>query len=200
MERPTMPLAAMPETHWREADRVAFAKVWADEVAQVPEFTTSEIHIVTGLLLPIWNRFPKDSTRVYRLQTDAGERLVGRKVSPEWVAATLDAEPASLSPDAAFEALADGRAVIELTGGLQLRRVRVMGEHRIELTGFTEPMRERLRAWGLFSEIIAWKLRFFVPITSGAASGDAQSETGEAILARLFERYPLVRVCARAAD
>ena len=39
MERPSMPLAAMPETHWREADRDAFAKAWADEVAQVPEFT-----------------------------------------------------------------------------------------------------------------------------------------------------------------
>ena len=196
MERPSMPLASMPETHWREADRDAFARAWADEVAQVPEFTTSEIHIVTGLLLPIWNRFPNDSTRVYRLQTDAGERLVGRKVSPEWVAATLDAEPASLSPDAAFAALAEGRAIIELTGGLQLRRVRVMGEHRIELTGFTEPMRERLRAYGLFSEIIAWKLRFFVPIAPAEAGG----ETGEAILARLIERYPLVRVCARAAD
>jgi hypothetical protein len=196
MERPTMPLAAMPETHWREADRDSFAKAWAAEVAQVPEFTTSEIHIVTGLLLPIWNRFPNDSTRVYRLQTDGGERLVGRKVSPEWVAATLEAEPASLSPDAAFAALAKGRAVIELTGGLHLRRVRVMGEHRIELIGFTEPMRERLRAWGLFSEIIAWKLRFFVPI----ASGDAGPETGEATLARLIERYPLVRICARAAE
>ena len=199
MERPSMPLASMPETHWREADRDAFAKAWADEVVQVPEFTTSEIHIVTGLLLPIWNRFPKDSTRVYRLQTDAGERLVGRKVSPEWVAATLDAEPASLSPDAAFAALAEGRAVIELTGGLQLRRVRVMSEHRIELTGFSEPMRERLRAYGLFSEIIAWKLRFFVPITA-AAPAEAGGDTGEAILARLIERYPLVRVCASAAD
>ena len=112
------------------------------------------------------------------------------------MAATLDAEPASLSPDAAFAALAEGRAMIELTGGLQLRRVRVMGEHRIELTGFTEPMRERLRACGLFSEIIAWKLRFFVPIAARRRAG----ETGEAILARLIERYPLVRVCARAAD
>ena len=200
MERPSMPLAAMPETHWREADRDVFAAAWADEVAQVPEFTTSEIHIVTGLLLPIWNRFPNDSTRVYRLQTDAGERFVGRKVSPEWVAATLDAEPASLSPDAAFAALVEGRAVIELAGGMQLRRVRVMGAHRVELTGFTEEMRERLRADGLFSEIIAWKLRFFVPSASGAAPAETGGETGEAILARLMERYPLVRISPRAAD
>jgi predicted RNA methylase len=196
MERPTLPLAAMPETQWREADRDSFAKAWATEVAQVPDFTTSEIHIVTGLLLPIWNRFPHDSTRVYRLQTDAGERLVGRKVSPEWVAATLHTEPASLSPDAAFAALVEGRSIIELTGGLQLRRVRVMGAPRIELTGFTEAMRDRLRAFGLFSEIIAWTLRFFVPIAADGAGG----ETGEAILARLFERYPLVRIALRTAD
>jgi predicted RNA methylase len=196
MERPSMPLAALPETHWREADRDSFAKAWADEVAQVSAFTTSEFHIVTGLLLPIWNRFPNDSTRVYRLQTDAGERLVGRKVSPEWVAVALDAEPISLSPDAALATLTEGRAIIELTGGLQLRRVRVMGEQRIELTGFTEPMRDRLRAYGLFSEIIAWKLRFFAPILSG----DAESGTSQAILTRLIERYPLVRVIARAAE
>ena len=50
--------------------------------------------------------------------------------------------------------------------------------------------------YGLFSEIIAWKLRFFVP----SASAEAGGETGEAILARLIDRYPFVRICARAAD
>lgn len=56
--------------------------------------------------------------------------------------------------------------------------------------------RERLCAYGLFSEISAWKLRFFVPIASAEAGG----ETGEAILARLIDRYPLVRVADRSAD
>ena len=76
----------MPQTHWQEADRDAFARAWEAEVAEVPEFTDSKIHIVTGLLLPIWKRLPNESTRVYRLQTDAGERIIGRKVSPAWVA------------------------------------------------------------------------------------------------------------------
>jgi hypothetical protein len=50
-------------------------------------------------------------------------------------------------------------------------------------------MRERLRAYGLFTEIISWKLRFFVPI--GA--------TGVAILARVLETYPASRLSEREA-
>ena len=65
----------------------------------MPEFTDSEIHIVAGLLLPIWKRLPNESTRVYRLQTDAGERIIGRKVSPAWVASTLLGErPGAQTP------------------------------------------------------------------------------------------------------
>ena len=72
-------------------------------------------------------------------------------------------ERRSLSPDAAFAALIDGKTILDLAEGLQVRRVRVMGANRIELTGFTDTMRDRLRAYGLFGEIISWKLRFFVP-------------------------------------
>ncbi len=78
MERPTVPLAMMPQTQWREADGESFARAWEAELAQVPEFTDSEIHIVAGLLLPIWKRLRNESSRVYWLQTDAGERIIGR--------------------------------------------------------------------------------------------------------------------------
>jgi hypothetical protein len=84
--------------------------------------------------------------------------------------------------------LLDGKVIVDLTETLQLRRVRVMGADRIELTGFTEAMRDRLRAYGLFSEIISWKLRFFVPVDT----------TGSAVLARVLERYPVVRIADRA--
>jgi len=66
----------MDESHWQGAEREAFAAAWAREVAEVPEFADSTIHIVAGLLLPIWKRLPNESTRVYRLQTDAGERVI----------------------------------------------------------------------------------------------------------------------------
>jgi predicted RNA methylase len=184
MERPAMPLTMMPQTHWREADRDSFGRAWAAEVAEVPEYTDSEIHIVAGLLLPIWKRLPNESARVYRLQTDTGERIIGRKVSPAWAANALETGTSNLPPDDAFAALMDGKTILDLAESLQLRRVRVMGANRIELTGFTEPMRDRLRAYGLFSEIISWKLRFFVPVDA----------TGAAILARVLERYPIARI------
>jgi predicted RNA methylase len=189
MEQPALPLAMMPQTQWREADREIFASAWQAEIAQIPEFTDSEIHIVAGLLLPIWKRLPNESSRVYRLQTDAGERIIGRRVSPAWVATALDADSPTLSADNAFTALMDGKTILDLSEGLQLRRVRIMGANRIELTGFTDEMRDRLRAYGLFHEIISWKLRMFVPTdTSGAA-----------ILAKVLERFPLERIADRAA-
>lgn len=188
MEHHTIPLAMMPQTHWREVDRGTFARAWEVEIAEVPEFTDSEIHIVAGLLLPIWKRLPNESTRVYRLQTDTGERIIGRKVSPAWVATATETGTSSLAPDAAFTALLDGKTIVDLTEALQLRRVRVMGANRVELTGFTDTMRDRLRAYGLFGEIISWKLRFFVPVDA----------TGPAILAKVLERYPVVRIANRA--
>jgi hypothetical protein len=85
--------------------------------------------------------------------------------------------------------LMDGGAVIDLAEGLQLRRVRVMGANRIELSGFTDTMRDRLCAYGLFHEIISWKLRMFAPTDA----------SGVAIMAKVLERYPIERVVNREA-
>ncbi|MFG1423100.1 strawberry notch family protein [Xanthobacter sp. VTT E-85238] len=146
MEAHNIPIRMMNETHWVEADQSGFTELWNAELAEVPEFADSTIHIVSGLLLPIWKRLPNESTRVYRLQTDDGERIVGRRVSPAWVAGALATGTSALTPDDAFMALIDGKTILDLAEGLQLRRVRVMGANRIELSGFTDAMRDRLRA------------------------------------------------------
>jgi hypothetical protein len=64
-----------------------------------------------------------------------------------------------------------------------------MGAHRIELLGFSEAMRNRLSVYGLFHEIISWKLRMFVPTDA----------TGPSIIAKLMERYPVERIGEREA-
>ena len=189
MECPAMPLDDLTHSHWREADRAQFEQAWETEIAQVPTFADSTLHVVTGLLLPIWKRLPNDSMRVYRLQTDDGERIIGRLVSPAWVADAVETGAPTLAPADAFAAVLSGRTVLQLQDGLELRRAKVMGEFRIELSGFSYGMVERLKAIGLISEIISWKLRLFVP--TGTA--------GPAILAKLMERHPLVRVADKTA-
>ncbi|WP_315792168.1 MULTISPECIES: strawberry notch-like NTP hydrolase domain-containing protein [unclassified Bradyrhizobium] len=186
MGRQTLPLAKLAELDWVEADREQFKAGWSAELASIPEFTTSTIYLVTGLLLPIWKRLPQESTRVYRLQTNAGERIIGRKVPLSWVTAMSAERPALAAEDASAALLRDGY-VLDLAEGLQLRRARVMGANRIELLGFTEGLRDCLRAYGLFSEIISWKLRMFVPTDVG----------GAAILAKVLERFPITQVRGR---
>ncbi|WP_437441252.1 strawberry notch-like NTP hydrolase domain-containing protein [Sphingomonas morindae] len=189
METYALPITALAESHWREVDRAAFAAAWKAELAEVPAFAEYTLHIVAGLLLPVWKRLPNESTRVYRLQTDDGERIIGRRVSPAWAATAAATGAPTLTPDQAFAALIDGRTILDLTEELQLRRVRVMSTNRIELTGFTEAMRDRLRAYGLFTEIISWKLRFFVPVDA----------SGPTVLARLLDTYAIARVAEREA-
>ena len=188
-ERKNMAEAALAGTHWKEALEEAFAKAWNAEVAALPEFVESRFHIVTGLLLPIWRRLPQDGCRVYRLQTDDGERVIGRRVSPQWVADALGGDAPTVPAGDAFASVFQNGATLQLDSDMTVRRSLVMGVNRIELTGFTDGMVERLKADGLTSEIIAWRLRLFVPVGAN----------GPAILDLLLDRHPLRRVIDRAA-
>jgi hypothetical protein len=95
----------------------------------------------------------------------------------------------TLALEDAWTGLVEGRIGLQLADGLILRRSRVMSDYRVELIGFTDAMIPRLKALGLISEIISWKLRLFIP-TGGQ---------GSAILASLFDRHTLVGVTDRTA-
>ncbi|QTG17005.1 methylase (plasmid) [Agrobacterium tumefaciens] len=184
-------LRQLDETNWEEVDEQGFSAAWSSEVADLPEFSVSTMHVVSGLLLPIWKLLPQDYCRVYRLETDEGERIVGRVISSEGLSRLyrnfgLD-QTEVVSAAQVWQSLLGGSAVVALAGNMTLRRVRVMNDYRIELAGFTDGMRDRLRSIGLFSEMIAWKVRFFIP-----ASND-----GQGVLSRLIERHRVVDVVGR---
>jgi len=186
MERRAMPLDALAGSHWEGVDEATFSAAWQAEIDGLPEFVESTFHVVTGLLLPIWRRLPDDGCRVYRLQAD-GERVIGRLVSPAWVADALGTQAPAVAPAVAWSSVLAKGAVLQLADGLAVRRSSVMHVGRVELTGFTDGMVDRLKAMGLVSEIISWRLRLFVPT----------SEQGEEILSLLLERHPLARVVDR---
>ena len=189
-ESKNMAEAAFLASHWEEVDKATFADAWSMEIAALPDFVESTFHVVTGLLLPIWRRLPDDGCRVYRLQTDDGERVIGRLVSPAWVADALGAEAPAVSADDAWAAVFDRGASLQLADGLSVRRSLVMGVHRVELAGFTEGMVDRLKATGLISEIVSWRLRLFVP--TGA--------NGPTILGGVLDRHPVTRMVESASS
>jgi hypothetical protein len=201
--RETLAHAGLTASRWQPcADPDAFARAWEGEIADLPPFTERDLTIVTGLLLPVWDRLDSEahgSHRVYRLRTDAGEALLGRLV-PEGgldrlyaafgLAVGDDRATPSLAPDAVYAALRAG-AALQLTGGYAVKRVTLAGGHRLELTGFSERALPGLKALGLTSEIVAWRLRLFVPL---------EPMRGPAVLAALLERHPLLRVTGARAD
>ncbi|MEZ5874820.1 MAG: hypothetical protein R3D30_08285 [Hyphomicrobiales bacterium] len=81
------------------------------------------------------------------------------------------------------------KAILHLADGLQVRRSLVMGLPRVELIGCTDGMVGRLKAMGLTSEIISWKLRLFLPM----------SAQGPGILGAVLARHPLTRIIDRVA-
>src|SRR3546814_6551921 len=103
-------------------------------VRSLPTHETSTLHMVSGLLLPIWRLLPDESTRVYRLQSDDGERVIGRRVSPAWAASVAnDDGPVRLSGEEALSMLLSGDAVLHLAQDQKLQRVPSMPDWRIVL-------------------------------------------------------------------
>ena len=153
---------------WSKIDRGEAKKLWEAETAKAPEFLTESLHLVTGAILPIWDRL-QGNPRVVRLQTDAGERFIGRVVPSGVLAATLknlgaEAEAPKVTPEGLFKTLMDGGRA-RLTNGWTLKRSRVANENRIELVGpatFSEGT--EVKQDGVFTERIEYKVRYFVPI------------------------------------
>lgn len=154
-------------SEWKEVSDAAFSAAWTKEVDRIPEFSTDKITLVSGLLLPIWDRLPQDNMRVYRCQAENGEKVIGRLVTQDQLGGVyrslgLDCD-VELSADETLSVVMVRGGTVELAQGLSLRRSRVMDANRLEFVGFVPSDLQRFKAIGCFTEIIQWKTRLFVP-------------------------------------
>ncbi|MBK8209125.1 MAG: strawberry notch family protein [Rhodospirillales bacterium] len=163
----TMTIDEFERSHWRlEAAERGWHAVWAADAERLPATTEDELVLVTGLLLPIWTRLPDERMLVYRLQTDDGERMLGRQIRPDQLAPLLHAcgiDQVPADPEIVWSAIMLQGSVVGLAGGRQLRRATVAGAHRCEIVDAGPLHLDQLKAAGCFTEIIAWKTRVFVP-------------------------------------
>ena len=177
------PMAAeeLAASNWEDSGEDRWRVLWDAEIEGLPSHTESRLWLVTGLLLPIWDRLPGENMRVRRLATDAGERLLGRVLTPEQAHAFHDAFGLAggpvMSPAEMHEAILTRGASFDLANGWRLARRRLMGAGRVEIEGPADGDLAALKRMGCATEIVSWRTRVFVP---------------EYIdLGRILERWPL---------
>ncbi|MGV2497669.1 strawberry notch-like NTP hydrolase domain-containing protein [Pelagerythrobacter aerophilus] len=168
-------LDALGESLWEETGVTEFTKGWRieeEEAAASP--VTERVHLATGLLLPVWKRLPGDHVRVTRLVAEDGQSIIGREV--------LDIDLAKIAESFGLTGVAgpapDEVGKLVLASGtpqplashdaLMVKRSLVGGEQRLELTGYAPERLEWYKAKGCFTEIIRYRTRLFVPVTTAS--------------------------------
>lgn len=160
---------AFADTRWTIATADRFASAWTAEVDELIASTSTEtMHLVTGLLLPIWDALPDELAQVVRVVDETGQSLLGRQI-PALALAELGRRfgfdaPVVAPDDLVRTVLEDGRTVPVGNGGkLHAKRALVGGSQRLELTGFDPARLPELKALGCVVEIIRYQTRLFVP-------------------------------------
>ncbi len=117
--------------------------------------------------MPVWTAMEQLNTKVYRINLENGERLLGRIVDAadlKRVSRAMGLKATiNLAPHEIFHTVLSEGQTIELGGGFALRRSFVQGFHRLEITGNLANVIDRFEQFGCFREIISWKTRLFVP-------------------------------------
>jgi len=187
---------------WRSLTDAESKELWNKEYADQPKTVTDRIHMITGVILPIWDRI-KGSTRIIRTQTDEGETLLGRMIDPAHVTKTLQSLQAELkapkeTPAQIVDKILKNNYVAELANGWIIKRVKSYQENRIEIDGPDySHMRELTRA-GVFTEVIDYDTRFFIPTGEDAAKIFKQITESRPVLS-LRPHKPATATFARAA-
>ncbi|HWU12694.1 MAG TPA: strawberry notch C-terminal domain-containing protein, partial [Caulobacter sp.] len=190
--RTTTPVKTFEESAWEPVDEAVWSAAWRAELEAADPFTTREIVLVTGLLLPVWSSLPSRQASVRRIKAPDGRRWLGRVLDPLQVPplklalglgdiAQTVGEPGFV----ARSVLEDGTSMA-LSGGLWLRRSRAMDRWRIEVVG-AAAQRAAFVQLGCFVEIIAYTPRVFVPVDKPA------------VLAAILGRWPVQTLLPAAA-
>ena len=161
--------------NWKLMTSTDAKPLWDEQVATTPEFRNSALHIITGAVLPIWDRLG-GNPKIFRLQTEDGERLLGRVIPAGKVEATLkslgaESTKITATPVEIGQQILGG-ATAKLANDWTIKRSMVAGEPRIELVGPDYRYTTELARYGVFSERINYASRFFIP-TKPAEAGAA---------------------------
>lgn len=161
----------MTESDWHPISREEFIRRWSEKCEYEETHPTTEImHIVTGQLLPIWNKISSEYSSVRRIITPDGGNMLGRIIDPSQVSSLCTEfkieQAVNLSNEQIANILQNGQSY-PVTPNQRfahtLQRRYVNGHHRIEIREYDAHRLSFYKSLGCFTEIIASKTRLFVP-------------------------------------
>ena len=174
--------------NWVEIKADEAEKLWNEELSKLPEYRKENLHLISGVVLPVWDKLPTENVRIYRVLTSDGEMLIGRVVSEDMIDETLRRLGSSRKKEQIptkdlITSIKNGDKVY-LENDWMLTSRKVSGENRIELLGPSYEHNDILREKGVFTERIQYRTRYFVP-------ADANTEK---ILDDILKISPVMRV------
>lgn len=171
----------LPEAEWETA--------WEDETRKLPKYNESTLHLLTGTLLPIWDRLPTSNTRVMRVVTSDGKQYLGRVINPDQIDGVLRSLGANrtmrqYTPNEIYsEVFENGKEAALRDNKWKINRRRVSGEWRLEVTGNNVWSLPKYIP-GIITEKIGFQYRYFIPTGT----------PGEKVLADLLNMNPVIDV------
>lgn len=152
---------------WNKIDNETAKALWNKRLAELPEYRQENVHLISGAVLPVWDKLPETNIKVYRILTDNGDVLIGRVISENAIDSILRRLGANRTKDkvdvsSVINSIKNGD-VVYLENGWSLKQRKVANEQRIELTGPRFENYEFIKKLGVFSERISFQTRFFIP-------------------------------------
>lgn len=176
----------IPESEWKKA--------WNEQISKTPEFREETIHMLSGTLLPVWNKLPLGYTKVMRVFTADGKEYLGRIIKEEDIDITLGnfgtrRQKESYTPEQIYNKIYnDGLTAILANDKVKLVRRKVSGEYRIEIIGNNVWYYPRYNP-GIITETINYQKRYFIPV----------GEKAVPIIKRIIDSNP-VRSISKAKE
>lgn len=174
--------------NWVEIKSDEAETLWNEELNNLPEFRQENLHLISGVVLPVWDKLPTENVRIYRVLTSDGEMLIGRVVSEDMIDETLrrlgsSRKKEKIATNDLIAGIKNGDKV-HLENGWQIVQSRVSNEKRIEVKGPSYEHNDLLTKKGVFTERISYNTRYFVP---------ADTNT-EKIIDAILKLSPVMRV------
>jgi predicted RNA methylase len=141
-------------------------ELWNQQFGITPATRKVKHHMITGAVLPIWDRLPQTHNKIVRAQTVDGDIVLGINIPPTHIDDTLrnlGSETAGVDIDNILQQILDGKSRVQLANGWMAQRALVQGEKRIELIGPSGAHTSQLERAGVIVERVGFKYRYFIP-------------------------------------